>query len=482
MNSKMAYAIGILTLALGVGCTKRLPAPSLQDTPVELAAWVPEEMEGLVVFSSLEALNTALEQMKKSAPLKPLTEFLEAFEEEAKEEMGVDLFSLSTWQEMGLETRAPVMLGINAREGLMEWAAVPVVDQERLVAAIEKHWMSKEGREAQPDMPRGLHAWRLPSGNWMLLTQKPGHALMAMGDDLEVLQKRAKLPKEKSWAKHNEVLLKINSRLPANRVASVWFQLDKEKTEEVEWIGAAVTTQPRAKVVLDITWRQGEKPLLPKMQTVSFESGQWTQSLGDVMFGIWSSVTWEWAEQLFKLPFVSWDEEFQRWSTLKQHLEFPLLLRGRIQKAGESEAFRWSLDAVLKEESSLKQALEAFVPLMAEEAVEATQPHRGLPIWEAHSGRQKLWAHASGKNKARIADSLHSYERDAGLLQKTLMQEMTRYPMAVAIHLNALMKLPMARFWLGDFPEKAEYIVLGLRAEEDHAQLTMEHFEEADFR
>jgi hypothetical protein len=496
MTGKMAYAIGILTLVLSVACcTKRLSTASIPEENVAaLAAWIPEEMEGFAVVSSLEALKNSLEQLKARSSLKQFEEFLEAFQEGLQEKTKLDLFSLSTWQEMGLHIQAPLAFGMQMRRETLLLAALPVTDHALFLAAAEKHLALKGAWEAQPGMPQGLRAWKRHDEDFVVVAQKPGYALVLLGDELEVLQKAAQVPRERSWARHKDVLLKIDSRLPADRIASLWVRIDEDRDEiGWEWIGAAMTIAPRAKVVVDVTWREREEAFLPKMQTVVFDPKQWPQGLGDALGGVWSSVTLDWYAQVLQHPSLSRgmrSEQLEKLYLFKQsferNFEPPVLLRGFHSKAGDGGfegGFHWSVDVALQEGSSAQQLL-TWVSLVAEDTINTTQPYPGLSIWKAQVKKQELFAHASGQNKARIADSLHSYERNVpNALQKVVMQEMINYPMAVAFHLNALMESPMFRFILGRRPlEKAEYMLLGLRAEEDHAQLTAEHFVETELR
>jgi hypothetical protein len=487
MKSKKAYAVGILILALGIGCAKRPPTPSIPDNTVaDLAAWVPEEMEVFVVVSSLEEFNTAFGQLKTRSSLKQLEEFLEEFQEEAKEEAGLDLFSLSTWKEMGLRTQAPLAFGADTEKKHVLFA-LPVADQALFLDAFEKNVMNKGKGEAQPGMPQGLHAWKMHSGDFVVLTQKPDHALALMSNDLEALQKMAQLSKEKSWSKHKEALLKISSRLPAGRVVSAWVRLDEDRVKEAEWVGAAVVAEPRAKVVVDVVWRQGQKAFWPKMQAVPFNAKQWPQGLSSAVGGFWSSATWDWYTELLKAPQAPQDfasQALEKLDAWKQNFEPPVLLRAGIQTAKENkEDFHGSLDVLLKKGSDAKQALGAWLSLVDEKEVGIKQPNPGMPIWKAQLGKEELSAQALEKNRVRISNSLQSYAHDApDALQKLVVKEMMSYPMAAVIHLNALMKFSLARLFLGEPPEKEEYLLLGVRAEEDHMQFIGEHFVEATAR
>jgi len=491
MNRKMAYAVVVLTLALGMGCAKRhsvVVPKAPEKNVVDLAAWVPREADVVVVVSSLEALKTSFEQLKTRSSFKQLEEVLETLPKEMEEEAGIEFFTLSTWQEMGFDIHAPLMLGVDTRAETVLLMAFPVADQTQLLASIEKHLVAKEKWEAQPGMPQGTYAWKARFNNFVFLEQQPGHVLVFLGDDLEALQKRAQLPKEKSWAGHKDILLKIDSRLPAGRVASVWLRMDENKVEEVEWVGAALVTHPRVKVVADITWRPGKKPLLPRMQTASFESKQWSQGLGNAMGGLWSSVEWDWYIQLLK-QHASRDLGFEMIEMLgiilKQNLEPPVFARGLTQATQEDEeAFLGSVDILLKKGSSAEQFLNALAPLMTEGKIEATQLNAKTSVWKTQLGGRELMVQSLAQNKIRISDSAYSEEEGTpNALQKELMREMTSYPLAAALHLNALLELPQFRFLFGRRPlARAEYILLGFRAEEDHAQLMGEHFAEVGLR
>jgi len=508
MNRKMTYAVGVLTLALCLSCAKRIPPPSPPEAhAVDLAAWVPEEMEVLVVFSSLEALKSSMEQLKTRPSLKPLSDMLEAAQKETQEELGLDLFSMSAWREMGVNTQVPVGLALDTREAFEAVLVMPVVEQVSFLAAVEKHLAGPGKWKAQPDMPEELRAWKARPGRFVVLAPKPGHALILAGEDLEVLKKRTQLLQEKSWARHKDILRQTDLRLPADRVVSVWARMDKDKDREgmgIEWVGAGVSTHPRAKGVVDVTWRQGN-PLFPKTQKVPFEPGKWPRGLGDAAGGFWSAVPLDWYAELLQTPLFSRGTELglveMVFDVFKQNFEPPVLARAWIpdKEGGEGfgegfeEDFHWSVDVLLKEGNSAEKSLNllaAFISSVSRNAftsreeARATQADSRLPIWEVQAGEQKLWAHVSGPGRVRIADRLHSYEREVpNVLQKEVMQEMTHYPIAAAFHLNALSKSPMFRFIFGGNAfEKAEYILLGLCVEEGHAQLVGEHFMEVDSR
>jgi len=490
----MAYAIGILALMLGMGCMKRSPTPSIPDEKVvDLAAWVPEEMEGFVVVSSLEAVKASAEEVKLRSSWEPLRKVLETLQEKVKEGRGLDLFDLSMWQGMGIHTQAPLMLASNMRKEPMLFA-VPVSDEALFLAAFEKHFLSQGEWEAQPDMPQGLRAWKMGSGDFVVWAQKPGYALILVGDDLEVLQKTTQLAAEKSWAKHKEMLSKISSRLSAERVLSLWVRPNENRSEEVEWVGLAFGMQPRMKVVVDVTWRQGEEALVPAMKTALFKPKQWPQGLGDAVLGIWSSATWDWYTELLQHRFIVRmlgsveDDKLDIW---KQHFESPVLLRGWMQTTAaededdeDSSEFHWSLDVLLKEGKRVEQSLSALASLLVEDEVAVVQADSKVPVWQAQVGEQKLLAQDLGKGRAYIADSLHDYEPKASnVLQKAVMKEMVKFPVAAVFHLNGLMKDPFFRSILGKRPlEKAEYVLFGLRTGEGHAQLVGEHFVETDFK
>jgi len=242
-------------------------------------------------------------------------------------------------------------------------------------------------------------------------------------------------------------------------------------------------------MVLDVTWRQGQKPFLPKIQAVSFKPQEWPQGLGGAMGALWSSASWEWYTQLFKhpsLPQYMLSDMLKGLEALKQNLNAPVLLRGRVHTTEEDdEEFQWSMDALLKDKGSAQQVLGALLSLLEEEE-EIKQPNASLPIWSTQLEDQEVSAQALGKNRVRVSNSLKSYESNTSdALQKAVMKEMMNYPVAMVFHLNALMKLSPLPFLFGDSsekeaPEKAEYLLLGLRAEEGHAQLIGEHFVEAN--
>ena len=485
----MSYKLaGMLALALGMGCAKP-PAPAIPEATIaDLAAWVPEEMEFLVVASSLEALKTSLEQVKGHASAKQFREFLEDVEEEMKEATGLDLFALSTWQEMGLKTQAPLMLSSNFnKDGPL--FVLPVADQARFFEAVEKHLASQGRWQAQPDMPQALRAWEVGWGNFILMAPKAGQVLILLGEDLELLKKRTQLPQQKSWARHKDMLLKIDSRLPANRTLSAWVRFGEARVKEVEWLGLAVATQPRIKVVADMTWRPGQKPFLPKMQTVPLGPQPYAQGLGGAAGGLWSAVTWDWYVQLFKHPLLSRGTEPGAMEMLfdvcKQNLKPSLLARGWMPTPADEGDFRWSVDVLLNEESSAEKVFNILAAVLSrsawasKEKATATQPNPAVPVWEVQAGEQTLWAQVFEKNRVRIANRLTS-DVPPDALQKEAMKEMTHYPVGALFHLNALLTNPMLRLaFQGNSLEKAEYILLGLRAEEAHAQLTGEHFVEA---
>jgi hypothetical protein len=264
-----------------------------------------------------------------------------------------------------------------------------------------------------------------------------------------------------------------------------------QKEYGLEWAGMGLVMEPRAKLVVDLTWQEGKKPMLPKMQTVPVEPKQWTQSLGDAAGGVWSAATLDWYKQLIKTAWEKWDDEawedseadklFQKLDKLG--VEPPVLLRSWLQKGTDEGDFRWSVDVLLKEGVST-ELLRAWASLLAEGEVEMTQPNPALPIWEAKQGEKPWLVHTSGPNKVRVADSLHSYEREVpNALQKEVMQEMMGYPISAAMHLNVLAKHSALHYFLGRRPiEKTEYLLLGLRVEENHAQLIGEHFVEMDAR
>jgi len=492
MTQRMAYALGILALTLGMGCLKRSPASStLNEKLADLAAWVPEEMEGLVVVSSLEAAKVSLEQLEFRSSWEPLREALKKFREGVKEKSGLDLLALSTWQEMGLHIRAPLLFGVHVNEkvGLF---VLPVLDEALFLAALEKHGVSQGAWEAQPDMPQGLRAWKMDADDFVVWVQKPGHALLLVGNSLEVLQRAAQLSAEKSWAKHKEEMLEIGSRLPSDRVVSAWIHPHESRLKEVAWIGLAVTMQPRAKVVVDVTWRQGEEPFLPAMQTMPLDSEKWTQGLEGVLLGFWSSATWDWYVGMLKRYSSRGRDldgaEEKLLELLTKRLNSPVLWRVWPQEATGAgdfwERLHWSVDFFFSKESDTEGFLSALAFLFSLEKAETAQAGFHIPVWQMRVGQQKLLVQVLDKSKLRIANGLHSYghEETPHVLQKAVMQEMMRFPVAFAAHLNTLAKEKAVHAILGEGRmEKAEYMLLGLRAEEGHAQFVGEHFTETDF-
>jgi len=505
MNSNRACLLGMLALALSAGCAKRhavfMPS-SPESHVVALASWVPQEAQVMVLLSPLEAWKASLEQVDTRSSLGLAKEALEARlklktlmdawfqevllggsppEEEAKK--APDFFALSTWQEMGLNTQAPLAAGFGESGGSL---VLPVVDHARFLAAIEKHLASKGGWEAQPGMPLGLHAWETSPGTFVVLAPKPGLALFQLGKDLEVLKQRTQLPKEESWAQHEDILLKIDSRLPLARLLSAWVRFDEAQLAQVEWAGAALALHPRLKVVVDVAWREGKRPFLPKMRAVPFEPEEWSQGLGEVVGAFWSSVEWDWYLQWLR-RYASKDVgagSIAIFSALLKHnLEPPLLVRGQPQTKEGGGSFVASIDVLLKTGGSIEQLLQALTPLVAAGELDAVPLGPDASAWKTQLGDREVVIQTLGQNRLRISDSAYNpAPAPPNALQEVVMREMTRYPLAAMFHLNALLGEPSLPrvFPESRLLEKAEYLLLGVYAEEDHAQLIGEHFVEAD--
>ncbi|MCL2178853.1 MAG: hypothetical protein FWC28_04310 [Proteobacteria bacterium] len=494
MRRSVVYAVGILAWVLGTGCVKRAPTPSIADEQIaDLAAWVPREMEGVIMVSSLEELKAFVERLKLRSSWEPLREGLEELQAEGKEQSELDLFALSTWQEMGIHLKAPLMVAMNIRKEAALFA-LPLVDEALLLAAIEKHLVAKGKWEAQSDMPQGLRAWKFNSGDFFMLAQKPGYALIYIGDNLEALQKVAALSAEDSWAKHKGMMLGIGSRLPVERVISLWARLDEKMETEVDWIGGAIGAQPRLKVAVDITWRPGREPWLPAMQTAPFQPKQWPTGLGSAALEMWYSVTWDWYAELLKRHAVGAISQMigfvaeEKLDEMKQHFESPMWMRGWTQEAqeeGDSEKFCWSLDLLLKEGSDIEKSLKVLASLIPAKEVKPTPAGAKIQGWQAQFRGQEVLAQAiGGEGKVRVTNSAGEAKCEApSALQKAVAQEMKKFPVALAVHLNALAKARGVRAFLelGQL-KKTEYVLFGLQANEGHAQFVAEHFVETDYK
>jgi len=523
MNKTMAYAIGMLTLALSMGCAKRCPSHSVSEKSVEtLASWTPEEAEWFMVASSMEELKASLEKVKQLSFMERFKKGLEGFQEEGKEHTGLDWFSLATWQEMGINVQAPLSFS-GQKEDFVALLALPVLKPDALLAAIEKNFIGEDKWEVQPNMPAGLYGWH-HAGTFVVLEQKPGYALFWIGDELEALQKRTQLPADKSWAKHTEVLLKMASRFPAGRVVSTWFHIQDE-TSPVEWIGAGLTLQPSAKMVGNVLSRQGQEAVIPAMQMLPFVEKQWTQGLGGATVSFWSSVRWDWYTQLLN-PFASvfglqltGNEEVE---TMKGDLESPFLGRAWLKTTtdeGEAkedfkktmdegdEDFKkpineedaklnvlWSVDFLLTEGAENAVSLLASLlsaekveadkvktDKVAADKVEANKASSAAPVWQAQLRRENFQFQAVGPNKVRIAKDMQVYEGEVpSAMEKMMLQKMQRFPVAMAIHLNAFAQDREFRELLfGEEMKQTEYILVGMEANAEYAQWVVEHITES---